>query len=147
MKVHVFAPNIVHVIASTFYWFEAGQNLVRSRSNYFYRTDNANCGDLFGSIAIELLCSRRTKTACMKGYYLNMYTKQKQWCIKIIIYTYICLFSASSIIMPYGKLITRFKTGAYVGSRYMLFPGQVMKISYPPVVQRVITTYLHCDWR
>ena len=37
----------------TFYWFEAGQKLVRrdrttldrSWSNYFYRTDNANCAD------------------------------------------------------------------------------------------------------
>ena len=37
----MFAPNIV--IDITFYWFEAGQKLVRSRSNYFI------------SIAIELL--------------------------------------------------------------------------------------------
>ena len=71
--------------------------------------------------------------------------------------------------MPYGKLITRFTTGGHdifitcpaksmhlepfglsvhafcgtgdeSGSRCMLFAGQVMKISYPPVVQRVITT-------
>ena len=33
MKVHVLAPNIV--IDITFNWFEAGQKLVRSRSNYF----------------------------------------------------------------------------------------------------------------
>ena len=52
VKVHVFAQNIVHVIASTFYWFEAGQKL-KVRSNSFYRTDNANCVDLFGSIAID----------------------------------------------------------------------------------------------
>ena len=33
-------------------------------------------------------------------------------------------------------------TSSPPGSRCMLFAGQVMKISYPPVVQRVITTYL-----
>ena len=33
MKVHVFAPNVVTGI--TFYGLEAGQKLVRSRSNYF----------------------------------------------------------------------------------------------------------------
>ena len=56
--------------------------------------------------------------------------------------------------MSYGKLITRFMTGGHdifitcpaksmhrEGSRCMLFVGQVMKISYPPVVQRVITTH------
>ena len=32
-------------------------------------------------------------------------------------------------------------TSSPSGSRCMLFAGQVMKISYPPVVQRVITTY------
>ena len=51
MKVHAFAPNIV--IGITFYWFEAGQNLVLSRSNYFCRTDNANFAHLFGSILID----------------------------------------------------------------------------------------------
>ena len=40
MKVHVFAPSIV--IGITFYWFAAGLKLVRSWSNYFWRTDNAN---------------------------------------------------------------------------------------------------------
>ena len=40
-------------------------------------------------------------------------SKQKQWCIKIIIYAYFCLFSASKVIMPYGKLITRFTTGGH----------------------------------
>ena len=62
----MFAPNIV--IDITFYWYEAGQKLVdhdrttlvRSRSNYFYRTDNTNCADVFGSITIKLLCSQRT---------------------------------------------------------------------------------------
>ena len=43
----------------------------------------------------------------------NTFSKQKQWCIKIIIYTYFCLFSASKVIMPYGKLITRFTTGGH----------------------------------
>ena len=36
----------------SFYWFEAGQKLVRSRSNYFYRTDNANCAIFFFSITL-----------------------------------------------------------------------------------------------
>ena len=47
----MFAPNIGIDITS--FWFEAGQKLVRSdrttlvrsRSNYFYSTDNANCAD------------------------------------------------------------------------------------------------------
>ena len=43
----------------------------------------------------------------------NTFSKQKQWCIKIIIYAYFCLFSASKVIMPYGKLITRFTTGGH----------------------------------
>ena len=63
--------------------------------------------------------------------------------------------------MPYGKLITRFTTGGHdifitcpakkhapraraqgaPRARGAYFcAGQVMKISYPPVVQRVITT-------
>ena len=41
------------------------------------------------------------------------HSKQKQWCIKIIIYAYFCLFLASKVIMPYGKLITRFTTGGH----------------------------------
>ena len=48
MNIHVLVPNIV--IDITCYWFEAGQKLVRSRSNYFCRTDNANFADFFGSI-------------------------------------------------------------------------------------------------
>ena len=44
----------------------------------------------------------------------NTFSKQKQWCIKIIIYAYFCLFSASKVIMPYGKLITRFTTGGHI---------------------------------
>ena len=32
-------------------------------------------------------------------------------------------------------------TSSPSGSRCMLFAGQVMKIPYPPVVQRIITTY------
>ena len=39
--------------------------------------------------------------------------KQKQWVIKIIINAYFCLFSASNVIMSYGKLITRFTTGGH----------------------------------
>ena len=35
----------------------------------------------------------------------------------------------------------RAKLSCHTGSRCMLFAGQVMKISYPPVVQRVVTTY------
>ena len=70
----------------------------------------------------------------------NTFSKQKQWCIKIITYAYFCLFSASKVIMPYGKLITRFTTGGHdifitcpakkactsspSGSRCMLFAGQ-----------------------
>ena len=38
---------------------------------------------------------------------------QKQWVIKIIIYAYLCLFSASKVIMSYGKLITRFTTDGH----------------------------------
>ena len=43
----------------------------------------------------------------------NTFSKQKQWCIKIIIYAYFCLFSASKVIMPYGKLITHWTTGGH----------------------------------
>ena len=32
----------------------------------------------------------------------NTFSKRKHWCIKIIIYVYFCLFSASKVIMPYG---------------------------------------------
>ena len=50
MKVHVFAPNIV--IHITFYWFEAGQKLVLSRTNYF------------SSVAIELLLQDGQRKLC-----------------------------------------------------------------------------------
>ena len=43
----------------------------------------------------------------------NTFLKQKQWCIKIVIYAYFCLFSESKVIIPYGKLITRFTTGGH----------------------------------
>ena len=48
----MFAPNIVHIIASSFYSFEAGQKLVRSLSNYF------------SSIAIELLLQDGQRQLC-----------------------------------------------------------------------------------
>ena len=95
-------------------------------------------------------------------YFLNKKKKKKkkkQWVIKTMIYAYFCLFSASKSIMSYGKLITRFTTGGHdifitcpaksmhrqpgspMGSRCMFFMGQMMKILYPPVVQRLITKY------
>ena len=72
--------------------------------------------------------------------------QQKQWVIKIKIYAYFCLFSASKVIMSYGKLIARFTTGGHdifttcPAKSMHRKPEQVMNISYPPVVQRVITT-------
>ena len=54
---HVLAPNIVSDI--TFYWFEAGQKLVQSRSNYL-----SSIAIYFSSIAIELLLQDGQRKFC-----------------------------------------------------------------------------------
>ena len=84
-------------------------------------------------------------------FYNTREDKQEQRLIKIIIYAYFCLFSASNVIMSYGKFITRFTTGGL-----SVHAGQVMKISHPPVIQREILTQTttcmcpfiraYCNW-
>ena len=76
VKVHVFAPNID--IDITFYWFEAGQKLVRLRSNRDRTTFAGRTTQIlriFRSIAIELLYSRRTTRPkvynCLCVYLVN----------------------------------------------------------------------------
>ena len=73
MKVHVFAPNLV--IDITYYWFEAGQKLVRSLSS-IYRMDNANCADFLvrsrsiyfaydGQLALSLSSLKTAHEQCL----------------------------------------------------------------------------------
>ena len=53
--------NQLHInIGIIIYWSEAGQKLVLSRSNYFAGRTTQILRIVFRSIAIKLLCSRRT---------------------------------------------------------------------------------------
>ena len=75
------------------------------------------------------------------------FLNKKQWVIKIMIYGYFCLFSASKVFMSYGQLVTRFTTGGHdifitcPGLSVHTFCGTGDENIIPPVVQRVITTY------